>query len=118
MEAMYRHRSALLQLKMECESIFHIHRLLKNAIASLFGCAADVIPKLQSVRCSRFAWLCFGMEPGDFSIGSAFAPALMFRELERDVREFGFAVRCAEAHLLWVPNGQLEMGSGGVNSLN
>jgi hypothetical protein len=30
------------------------------------------------------------------------ALALMFRELERDVREFGFAVRCVEAHLLWI----------------
>src|SRR5260370_38836587 len=43
--------------------------------------------------------------------GYAFTVALMFWGMERAVREFGFAVRSGEAHLLMVPSGN-EEGSG------
>jgi hypothetical protein len=44
------------------------------------------------MQCSSGAFL----GPGD-----AFTMALLFWDVERDVREFGFAVRSGEGHLLY-----------------
>jgi hypothetical protein len=59
------------------------------------------IGELYIVQCSS----------GVFDAGQAFTVGLLFWGMERAVREFGFAVRSVEAHLLVVPSGN-EEGSG------